>query len=278
MFSFGYLLKMTEIRYKLGRLYDRIFGCPIITGYDRKIEFKKFSKRLRFETALDAGCGDGDYAIYLATKYPGSQIDGCSNDEGSIAQCKEALDKRGLANANFFVLDLLEMDICERYGLIYCIHVLEHIRNNRKVLENFYRALREGGILYINMPTKQQNRIFNERYFEEHIEWAKKEHIGQTYTLETLAADLRQLGFIISKAKVGSRFCSALAWELAHFIKHRRYLPYLLAPLLKTLYHVDSVIPCKSGNDIIIVARKFNILPRQGVAEKLPQYDSEAPK
>ncbi len=79
--SFGYLLKMTEIRYKLGRLYDRIFGCPVITGYDRKIAFEKFSRRLIFETALDAGCGEGFYAIYLATKYQESQVDGCSNDE-----------------------------------------------------------------------------------------------------------------------------------------------------------------------------------------------------
>ncbi len=151
------------------------------------------------------------------------------------------------------------MDICERYDLIYCIHVLEHIRNNREVLGNFYQALREGGTLYINIPTRQQKRIFNEKHFAEHVEWSKREHIGQTYTLQMLVAHLKQVDFIISEAKMTGGFCAELAWEITQFVKHKRYLPYILTPLLKVLYRVDNVIPCRWGNNISIVAKKVNV-------------------
>lgn len=60
-----------------GRFGEKIVGSPFIGQFIRFLHFKKAIKPLRFKSVLDVGCGSGDYAFYLAKKYPEVKIEAC---------------------------------------------------------------------------------------------------------------------------------------------------------------------------------------------------------
>jgi 2-polyprenyl-3-methyl-5-hydroxy-6-metoxy-1,4-benzoquinol methylase len=42
------------------------------------------------------------------------------------------------------------------FSLVYCYHVLEHVNNPSRVLQEFYRVLIPGGVLFIGFPNKHR--------------------------------------------------------------------------------------------------------------------------
>lgn len=49
--------------------------------------------------------------------------------------------------------DICELPFCENsYDLIFCNHVLEHIPNDRKAMQELYRVLKPGGVAILQIP------------------------------------------------------------------------------------------------------------------------------
>lgn len=72
----------------LQSLYIRIFGVPEIGFQLRFIYFKRALRRLRtgsFTTILDAGSGIGSHALWLASKFPKTEVRACDVDEEKLA-------------------------------------------------------------------------------------------------------------------------------------------------------------------------------------------------
>jgi len=59
----------------------------------------------------------------------------------------------------------VKADICalpfknEEYDLIFCNHVLEHIPNDQKAMEELYRVLKKGGALIAQVPLDESREI-----------------------------------------------------------------------------------------------------------------------
>jgi SAM-dependent methyltransferase len=116
-------------------------------------EIKRLQKQ-KFQPSeiLDAGSGFGQYTIRLARKFPNAHITGMDVKPTQVASGNRLLQQMGLKNAQFVIGDLLEMSDENRYDLALSVDVLEHIEDDRRVIQNIGRALRIGGLFILTTP------------------------------------------------------------------------------------------------------------------------------
>lgn len=117
---------------------------------------------------LDAGCGEGNVAAYLAKKY-GYRIKGIDLLNFAIKKAKTKTNKLGLdARIDFQVGDYTYLNFSDKtFDGIYTMETLVHVPNYKKALSEFYRVLKPNGKLvlfeYSICPmeklTKEQQRI-----------------------------------------------------------------------------------------------------------------------
>jgi SAM-dependent methyltransferase len=221
---------------------------------------KSIEKSFKFTSILDAGSGNGDYAFWMAQRYPNTAIDACDLSEDSIEQCKKIQKLLGIKNIRYYQQDLKEFLNEGKYDYIYSNHVLEHIPDNSIVIENLVKSLKPGGYIYIQLPNKVQMRYkWGKKFVEPHEEWAKDEHIGLRLTLDILAEELSSLGCEIIKKKHTEGFLGELSFELAEMARNyynSNALYGILFPFLKLLGYIDSLMHYNNGNGILVLARK----------------------
>lgn len=229
---------------------------PVHMGsYIRGLHFWREVSRLpadEFKIVLDAGCGAGHYALEFARRYPHLKIVGYD--------LKAHFTEQRAPHVHLEHRDLLSMDDEESYDFVYCIDVLEHICENRRVIANIHAALKPGGYFYLHMPYDYPGkRIFPERLFRAFDEWARGEHIGPHYSLEEACQLLTDEGFHILRSRHTFGFVGELAWELDRLTDGRVYLKVVLGPLLRAMGRLAVRIPASSGN-VLVVARRHTRL------------------
>ncbi len=115
---------------------------------------KPFVKNLRGKI-LDVGCADGTLTAKIAEYVPKTQVTGLDLYEKAIAYAK-----RRYPNANFVVADARKLPFRSRlFETVICVETLEHIPNNRKVVDEIFRVLKKDGTLLIIQDT--DSLVFN---------------------------------------------------------------------------------------------------------------------
>lgn len=90
---------------------------------------------------LDLGCGSG----YIGMEYvKNNNVVFADNNKEELA--KISVGSKVLINATDIHLKK------ETFDIIFCTDVLEHIKNDKKVLENIYKILKKEGIVVITVP------------------------------------------------------------------------------------------------------------------------------
>lgn len=131
-------------------------------------------------TILDAGCGTGRLAQLLSSY--GSVV-GCDLSERALDYSR----RRGIA---VFAADLNTVDLgVERFDVITAIDVLYHqaIAEDAPVLAAFYRALKPGGILILNLVAFECLRSTHDLAV----------HTRKRYTRQDLLPLLQSAGFTV---------------------------------------------------------------------------------
>ena len=202
---------------------------------------------------LDAGCGKGKFSEKLAKLFPDAKV------VGKDIKKQPDWDKYDLVNIELFEEDICQMNDSDVYGLIVSVDVLEHIKNNKDVLKNFYLALKKGGYLYLAMPcSKNEKNIFPKKYFKKFEEWDAIEHIGEQYDLGELTEILKDLGFDIKFSRYTFTFFGRLGWELEFIIRELSWggrLNIILMPFYKFLGLLDIFFQIGKGNNLIIAKK-----------------------
>ncbi len=101
-------------------------------------------------TALDVGCGTGDYTIELATM--GFQITGIDISSYAINTAKEKCEKLGITNACFQQTDIMSINSNQKYDFILLSEVLEHCEDDLSIFKNLTQILNPGGYLLCSVP------------------------------------------------------------------------------------------------------------------------------
>ena len=118
---------------------------------------------------LDAGCGEGEVAIYLANKYQ-LQIKGIDILDFSIKKANEKRTRLGLENkVEFQVGDYTSLNFSDgTFDRVYTMETLVHASDYQKALREFYRVLKPTGKLVLfeysacpleNIPQKLRETI-----------------------------------------------------------------------------------------------------------------------
>ena len=211
--------------------------------------FKKEIGNINFMHAMDAGCGGGQYSFYLAKFNPTANITAYEIDRHKVEQNK--IKSKGVKNIKFIQKDLIELKDLEKFDLIVCIDVLEHIQEDEMVIKSFYTALKNKGYLYIHVPGLNQFR-----YFKSVANMPKQEdHVREGYTTDQLKQMLIDAGFDV--VKIGRTFgkYGDMAWEL-YMLMQGTYLLYLLNPMIRLLAWMDVKSSNEKHNNFYILAAK----------------------
>ncbi len=216
--------------------------------------FKKYIlDKKDIKNVLDAGCGRGRFSKKVATQIKAANVLGLDiKNSKNWTECS-------LKNLKFKVFDISLMNFKNNFDLIISVDVLEHIKNNRNLLQRKYSALKDGGILYLAVPNEKYNiNFFPKRWFEKFYKWEEHEHIGEQYTLNELKNILKKIGFHIIYFRYTFTFWGRFAWELEFLVRESKYggrANILLMPFYKFLGLLDLYFPIGKGNNLIIAQK-----------------------
>mgnify|MGYP000870043019 FL=1 len=227
----------------------------------RKIRRVSGNKELKI---YDAGTGFGQYAYYMATRMNPSDIYAVDVKQKWISDCREFFKSRGLNNVAFGIEDLTSISYENKFDLIVCVDVMEHIQDDVTVFKNYYRALKQGGFLLLNTPS-----VFGgSDVHDDHEESFIGEHARDGYSKEEFEKKLHPIGFSTYRCRYTYGFWGDLAWRLgikypmlmlnkskAFFI----LLPfYYIVTILFTLImmYADYKSDNKVGSGITFIAKK----------------------
>jgi len=240
----------------LQREYVRLLGVPEIGFRVRALYFRRALRQLGLtpNRVLDAGSGIGAYAMWLAMRYPASDVTGWELDERKVRFAQAFAGELGVDNARFERRDLCDADVPEgAFDLVINVDVLEHIEDYSAALTNMYRVLSPGGHVFIHTPQPEQGRIF--KRFDH---WHHEDHVREGFTPTELVAELHRIGFVVKDVAQTFRLPGRFAWELNHmWLARNRVLAGATFPLLLAGAMFDPLVPGGHALASAILATKL---------------------
>lgn len=102
-------------------------------------------RRLRFESLMDVGCGEGTLLAMIAQRYPSTQLAGSEFSRAALALCREQIAQVDLSS-----LDIVKDDVpVQAYDVIVCVQVLEHVDDDVTALRNLQRMARKHVVISV---------------------------------------------------------------------------------------------------------------------------------
>lgn len=207
-------------------------GRRIVQGPPLQVLLNRATKdSVRFRAIFNAGAGEGGYSQMLLN-LPGVESL-VESDFGYRLQRPKQVDPR----QTFLCASLTDIPMTgEKFDLVLCTEVLEHIQEHERALSELARVMTFGGWLLISVPTPPAV--------------SDPAHVREGYRREELAAMLAQQGFEI----IDSRFCMYFFFRF--FLANWSRLPWCPRILVRTLSTLDRLIPIGPPMDLMILARR----------------------
>ncbi len=140
---------------------------------------------------LDAGFGFGQYTYRMAKSLNYEMIDAVDLKDEQVADCDAFFKKVNIQKVHFQTGDLTTFVQTEKYHLVLCVDVMEHIEDDIQVLTNYCNSLKKGGMLLISTPSDQGGSDVHDDGETSFIE----EHVRDGYGVEDMAHKLKAAGF-----------------------------------------------------------------------------------
>lgn len=240
----------------LGRLYCRLLGVPIV---GLRIRIRRLQQILpdRASRILDAGCGRGVITRFLSGRYPNASIDAVDADPVAQTANREISEKAGFGNCNFVDGDLTEYSKPDGYDLIVSVDNLEHVLDDRKVLQNFYESLETSGVLVVHVP--HFYRRWPVLAWEQNFDVPG--HVRPGYHIAQLVERVKQAGFEVNERGFSYGFLENLTNNISYWIsgaeEKNRIIYALSFPLLNFFSWIGSYSKPKFGAGVWLVATKM---------------------
>ncbi len=95
---------------------------------------------------------------------------------------------KGMVNRHYHVIndDITDTSLTEKYDLISCISVLEHIHEHRKAMRSMYSLLNPGGRLILTCP-------YNENQYSPNVYKLPESGVKESYSFVTQAFSRKEL-------------------------------------------------------------------------------------
>lgn len=249
------LTSLRSLHWQLARRLDYHVGEAIRFRWFQRLVVPLITPDTR--AVLDAGCGTGKHAFYLARRFPHLRVIGLDNRAAVVARAEAEARRQGLGNLRFLVGDLTA-DLPERaYDLIYSIDVLEHIEEDTKALANMARALRPGGWLAVHTPLTPQVHWLR-RFDLDHLK--NPLHAREGYRRGELEAKMAAVGLTGTRAVYTHGRWGTLAWDLWKWSRYRVGRTLLVLPLIRVLVAVEARGHLSDGNCAFVLAKLEDVI------------------
>ncbi len=119
-----------------------------------KLMLELYCKRGQFrdgQEILELGCGWGSLTLYLASKYPKSNITGISNSNSQRKYILNQAEERDLNNINIITCDINDFSVDNQFDRVVSIEMFEHVRNYEQLFAKVNSWLKEDGKLFLHI-------------------------------------------------------------------------------------------------------------------------------
>jgi len=221
-----------------------------------KKEIKKHFTADKELCFYDAGAGFGQYSYFILKHFKKAKVHAVDLKTDYMESfARYAQKKTGWQNFTVRQADLVDYIPDLRFDLIIAIDILEHIEDDVQVLENFRKALDNGGKLIISSPST----------FDESAKFVE-EHVRLGYDKSEIVSKLENAGFKIVSFDFSYGKLGHLAWLLT--IKYPMSILgtskvfFILLPFYYLFFYPISVLfmwldvkyKNKEGTGVIVVA------------------------
>ena len=198
----------------LRKLFYGLLDVLLLRTWHIKNAIKKHLSGRRKEPLhiLDAGMGFGQYSYYLARKFPLWNIKGVDVKEEQVSDCNTFFTKIKVKNATFANESLTRLNEKENYDFILSVDVMEHIAEDDLVFSNFYKSLKNNGMLLISTPSDQGGSDVH-HHEDEHS--FVDEHIRNGYNINAIQEQLKNAGFSKTEVKYTYGVPGKISWKLS---------------------------------------------------------------
>jgi SAM-dependent methyltransferase len=194
----------------LRKLFYRLLDLLLLRTWHIHRELRAWPKFNEAFEMMDAGSGFGQYSFYIANRNKQSRITAVDVKEDQIADCNDFFSRCGLTNAVFTVGDLTKPHATNKYDLVLCVDVMEHILEDVDVFRHFHQSMKPGGMLLISTPSDQGGSNA-----DEHGESFIGEHVRDGYPVEEMREKLKTAGFSRSEILYSYGAPGKIAWKLS---------------------------------------------------------------
>ncbi len=105
---------------------------------------------------LELGCGWGSLTLFMAKKFPNSNILAVSNSSTQRAHNEEMARQRGLSNVKIITADINVFTTDRRFDRIVSVEMFEHMRNHAQLFEKISSFLKDGAKMFIHIFTHKE--------------------------------------------------------------------------------------------------------------------------
>ncbi|WP_083750038.1 class I SAM-dependent methyltransferase [Rhodohalobacter halophilus] len=253
------------------RLLRRIFYFLLDLFFLRSWHIRRLLKKAGREldekggwNLLDAGSGFGQYDRFILSTFKNVNITAVDVKEDYLldsAHYFESWVKQ--KKIRFEKADLLDLSLEEKFHVIICIDVLEHIEQDVQVMKNLSNVLVPGGYFLMHSPSHYSEEDAGDE--ESFVD----EHARPGYSKEDIKHKLQLAGFTPEKIHYTYGFWGHKAWVLSvkwpmlwfNKLGMVAVLPLLLyypitLPFTLLMNAADLVTSNPKGNGIYALARK----------------------
>jgi len=264
-------IKRSLGRFFAGSLFLRktlyfLLDLLLLRTWHVKKALKKISNQLPKEaSALDAGSGFGQYTWRMSRMNRNWRILAIDINEEQIDDCNYFFRKTGLADrVSFQKEDLTNLNRLDCYNFILSVDVMEHIEDDVRVFQNFYKALKNDGLLLISTPSDQGGSDVHGEHEASFID----EHVRDGYSIKDITEKLTGAGFRSVEASYTYGKPGNISWRLSmkYPVKmlNISYLFFLFLPFYYLIFFPVSVVlnifdlslNHKTGTGLLVTARK----------------------
>ncbi len=221
----------------------------------RRIELATLMRYLALnagERILDLGCGKGAFCGALTRQ--GHQVVGLDPSAAALAIAKRHVDPAG----RFVLGGGEELPFrAEEFDQVVSVCVLEHARDDGRVLAEIGRVLKPGSVLALTVDCLNSPYI-SDAFRAHHV---REYHCNQLYSDAKIRQLLARAGFEMVESRY--LFAGRLALAILRFgsLFHYRSVFILLFPLLYPMLWLDGLLGKKdSGMILAVKARKSETL------------------
>lgn len=100
---------------------------------------------------LELGCGWGSLTLFMAERFPRSEILAISNSAGQREHIRAEAERRGFTKVSVRTTDVAALELDEAsFDRVVSVEMFEHVRNHLQLMGSIRRWLRPGGALFVH--------------------------------------------------------------------------------------------------------------------------------